>query len=105
MPNLSKQEIEIIETKLPNGLKGLYMDGIICVDSSLDTRAERESIIAEELGHYYTTEGNILDQSCIHSQKQEETARRWAYEHKVPLSALIEAYESHLDHYELINKL
>lgn len=105
MQDTLNQNIKIIETDLPPTLKGLYVDGLICISEKLKTRAEKESVIAEELGHYYTTEGDILDQTDLSNVKQEETARRWAYDFKVPLSSLVEAYEAHLDHYDLIDML
>lgn len=98
-------KIKVIETNLPRSLKGLYVDGIICLSRKLETRAEKESILAEELGHHYTSEGNILNQNDLNSAKQEETARRWAYDFKVPLSSIVEAYNSRLSHFELIDML
>lgn len=105
MQDTLNPNIKIIETNLPPTLKGLYVDGLICISEKLETRAEKESVIAEELGHYYTTDGNILDQSDLNNEKQEETARRWAYENKVPLSSFITAYNGRLSHFELIDKL
>ena len=76
MLNSLNQEVQIVETELPKSLKGLYLDGIICLSNKLKTKAEKESILAEELGHHYTTEGNILDQSNLNNAKQEESAFR-----------------------------
>ena len=38
---------------------------------------EKASVLAEELGHYYTTVGNILDQEDAGNRKQEHKARTW----------------------------
>ena len=43
------------------------------------TRRKKCCVLAEEIGHYYTTVGNILDQSNDGKRKQELQARLWAY--------------------------
>lgn len=50
--------------------------------------------MAEELGHYYTTIGNILDQSTVENRKQELKARLWAYKRLLPLDCFISAFRS-----------
>lgn len=54
------------------------------------TETEKCCVMAEELGHYYTTIGNILDQSTVENRKQELKARLWAY----PLDCFISAFRS-----------
>ena len=44
-------------------IKGLYCDGTIAISTDMKTDAEKACVLAEELGHHYTTYGNILDQS------------------------------------------
>lgn len=63
---------------------GLYADGCIWLKESM-TSIKKACVLAEELGHYHTTVGNILDQNDINSRKQERTARKWAYEKLVPI--------------------
>ena len=46
-------------------VNGLYMDGYIALDSGLDTIAERAGTLAEELGHHYTSHGNIMNMDDI----------------------------------------
>ncbi len=55
---------------------------------------EKACVLAEELGHYYTTVGNILDMSVIGNRKQERQARLWAYNKQIGLTGLIRAYEA-----------
>lgn len=74
--------------------EGLYIDGNIALSSKLQTYTKKACILAEELGHHYTTVGNILDQRNISNQKQERTARIWAYEKIVPKSAIYTALEN-----------
>lgn len=77
-------------------LKGLYCDGTIALNKNIDTSVERSCILAEELGHHYTTVGNILDPNDAGCRKQELRARLWAYNKKVGLRGIIRAYEAHL---------
>lgn len=57
------------------------------------TDKEKYCLLLEELGHYLTTYGNILDQTRIENRKQELFARRWGYEHSVTLVGIINAFE------------
>lgn len=76
-----------------DGLKGLYFDGNIAIEESL-INSEKNCILAEELGHYYTTSGNILDLSNIQNRKQELRARAWAYDKLIGLSGIISCFEA-----------
>ena len=86
--------IRIKELSLKYNLKGLYKNNKIIINSDISTEAERKCILSEEIGHHETTFGNIIDESDISNAKQELKARRWSYERLVPLSSLIEAYNS-----------
>lgn len=83
--------IETYEKSLSPRLKGLYSDKIILINRNIKSNTEKTCILAEELGHYHTSSGNILDQSNIVNRKQELIARRWSYEKLVPLSKLVQA--------------
>ena len=75
-------------------IKGLYCDNVIAVNASAKmTLSEKTCVLAEELGHYHTTVGNILDQSIVSNRKQELRARAWAYEKLLKPQSLIAAYE------------
>ena len=54
---------------------------------------EKACVLAEELGHHYTTVGNILDQSKAENRKQERRARLWAYKKMFDLVDLVSAYK------------
>lgn len=87
-----QEDIHILEKKLPiPKLKGLYTDGIVILSSDISTETEKNCILAEELGHYATNHGQIIDDS-LNSIKQERLARLWAYKRLVPLDKIIEAY-------------
>ena len=73
-------------------IKGLYCDGMIAVSENLDS-VEKACTLTEELGHHHTTVGNILDLSVVQNRKQERQARLWAYNKRIGLRGLIQAYE------------
>lgn len=54
---------------------------------------QKVCVLAEELGHYYTTVGCILDPTTA-NQKQEHRARLWAYNKLIGLHGIISAYKS-----------
>lgn len=74
-------------------IKGLYCDGTIGINKNIDTTAEKTCVLAEELGHYHTTVGNIIEQQTIEDIKQERKARKWAYDKLIGLTGLIRAFE------------
>ena len=65
----------------------------IAIRQDIDTEKEKACVLAEELGHYYTTVGDILDQSKPESRKQERQARLWAYNKQIGLIGLVRAFE------------
>jgi Zn-dependent peptidase ImmA (M78 family) len=96
------QGIDIVEIKFKGGHKGLYGDNIIAIDKKIDTDKEKTCILAEEIGHHYTTYGNILDQTSTSNRKQEKRARNYAYEKLITLNKIIEAYNNRVkNRYEL----
>lgn len=80
--------IDTYEKPMTPTIKGLYSDKVIWINKNIPTNDEKACILAEELGHYHTSSGNILDQSKISNRKQELRARTWAYERLVPLQKL-----------------
>lgn len=74
-------------------LKGLYINKNIALSDTLKTVAEKSCILAEELGHYHTSYGNILNLSNTQNAKQERQARGWAFDNQIGLQGLINAFE------------
>ena len=67
---------------------------------------EKACVLAEELGHYYTSVGNILDMTVPANRKQERQARLWGYNRSIGLFGLIKAYEHGCkDKYEIADYL
>lgn len=84
--------IRVYDFDLGDGdFDGLYMDGNIALSNKMETSVRRACVLAEELGHHYTTVGDILDQSDIGNRKQERKARAWAYEKMAPLDSIKQA--------------
>lgn len=75
-----------------SNLKGLYIDHNIALSDTLKTTAEKAAILAEELGHHYTSVGNILDPSDMYNRKQERQTRMWSYNRLIGLQGLVDAY-------------
>lgn len=50
--------------------------------------------LAEELGHHYTSVGNILDITDIQNRKPERQARLWAYNKRIGLRGLIRSFDN-----------
>lgn len=65
----------------------------IAIRKDLETSSQKTCVLAEELGHHYTTVGNILDQADTGNRKQERRARLWAYDKLIGLHGIIEAFE------------
>lgn len=76
-----------------NRIKGMYCDGTVALNTSLETDAEKKCILAEELGHHYTASGNILGNDSM-SIRQEAKGRIYAYNKLIGLSGLIRAYKA-----------
>lgn len=74
--------------------KGRIKGKRIAIRKGLSER-EKKCILAEELGHYYTGVGNILDQSIEENRKQENRGRIYAYNKVIGLIGIIDAYKNH----------
>jgi Zn-dependent peptidase ImmA (M78 family) len=73
-------------------IKGLCVGRNIAISSRLETSTEKLCVLAEELGHFFTTSGNILDQARAENRIQEARARAWAYEFLIKPQDLVAAY-------------
>lgn len=66
----------------------------IAIRKDIDTSIEKACVLAEELGHYHTSVGNILCMKGAMNRKQERQARLWAYNKLIGLTGIIKAYEA-----------
>lgn len=58
------------------------------------TETQKGCVLAEELGHYHTTVGDILDQNISENRKQERRARLWSYNKLIGLNGIVSAYKA-----------
>ncbi|MEE1085779.1 MAG: ImmA/IrrE family metallo-endopeptidase [Schaedlerella sp.] len=86
-------KVYVVEKIFKSKAKGLCKGSKIGISKDIATSNEKSCILAEELGHYYTSVGNILDLSFSQNRKQERQARLWAYNKRIGLCGLIRAYE------------
>lgn len=93
---INQSGIELIHNYIFDSvrIKGLYCNGAIALNRSVKSIKEKACILAEELGHHYTTSGNIIDQSKAENRQQEYKARLWAYDRQVGLLGIVNAYEA-----------
>lgn len=86
--------VEVIEYPfVSNRLKGIYADNHIALSKQIRTSAERITILAEELGHHYTSHGNILDTSDPKNARQEAKARLWGVRRLVSRELIMDAHK------------
>ena len=91
---IEHDSLNILELDLSevSGLKGLYYNGSVAIEQKL-TSVEKACVLAEELGHHYTSVGNIIDMEYTGNRKQERQARLWAYNKQIGLIGLVRAFE------------
>lgn len=67
----------------------------IAIRNNIPTLAKKADVLAEELGHYYTSVGRIVEQDSVNARKQERTARLWAYNKRIGLTGILKAFQNH----------
>ncbi|AZV57941.1 ImmA/IrrE family metallo-endopeptidase [Clostridium sp. AWRP] len=92
LKEVQSQGIDVIEMDIGKH-KGLYADNIIALSKNIETTKEKACILAEELGHYHKTYGEIIDKKNTSKMKQEKIARNWGYEKLIGIIQLINAFE------------
>ena len=82
----------IIKEKPLQSSNGRIYNNRIAIRHDLDT-VNKACTLADELGHYYTSTGDIIEQENTGNRKQEHRARIWAYEKLLPLQLFILAFK------------
>lgn len=67
----------------------------IAIRQTIPTLRQKADVLAEELGHYHTSVGRIVEQDNANARKQEQIARLWAYNKRIGLSGIIQGYRRH----------
>ena len=84
------EHIRVLEKQFKSNAKGLIKGNKIAIRQDIPT-VEKASVLAEELGHYYTTVGNILNQKVTGNRKQRHKVRPSAYNKLTGVSRLVGA--------------
>lgn len=84
--------LEVVEKNFKSNAKGLCKGQKIGIRKNM-SETEKACVLAEEIGHYYTTVGNILDQSGAGNRKQEMIARKWAVDKMISIEDIFRAAE------------
>lgn len=104
---LEAPDVDVIQHNFQSDrIKGLYCDGVVALNENIETSVGKACVLAEELGHHYTSTGNIIDQSNVANRKQELHARIWAYNEMIGLRGIISAHQAGCRNpYEVANHL
>lgn len=84
----------IVKEKSLLSSNGRIKGNRIAIRKDLKTTAEKACVLAEELGHYETTVGDIIDMSDPWNRKQERQARLNGYNRMIGLIGIVRAYEA-----------
>ena len=82
----------VIKEKPLQSSNGRIFNNRIAIRHDMST-VDKTCTLAEELGHYYTSSGDILDQENVSNRKQEHRARMWAYSKLLPLQFFVLAFK------------
>lgn len=83
----------IVKEKPLIGSNGRIYKNRVAIRSDIKTTIEKSCTLAEEIGHYKTTYGDITRLDSVSNAKQEHRARVYGYDIKVGLSGIIKCYE------------
>lgn len=83
--------------------KGLEK-GTVLIDNNL-TDIEKKCTLAEELGHHFTSCGNILNLKYPNASKQERKAREWACVYLIDLENFMKACNMYDNVYQIAEEL
>lgn len=73
---------------------GLIRNDVIGINRTVRRSTQKACVLAEELGHYHTTIGDIINQSSDANRKQELRARLWSYNKLIGLHGIISCYKA-----------
>lgn len=93
MQEAASDNIYIVEdADFKSDADALINGDVIGISKNVKTNRKRACVLAEELGHYHTTVGNILEQNNDRNRKQEQQARLWSYNKLIGLNGIINSY-------------
>lgn len=83
----------IVKEKPLKSSDGRIKGNKIAIRQDIKTNVEKTCVLAEELGHHYTSVGKIIDMSDFQNRKQERQARVWGYNKLIGLTGIVNAYK------------
>ncbi len=90
----TSNDVFVIENaKFRSKSDGLINGNVIGINKKICTSKKRACVLAEELGHYHTTVGNITMNATTSDKKQELRARAWAYNKMIGLNGIVNSYK------------
>ena len=84
----------VVKEKPLKNNNGRVKGNKIAIRQEINTSAEKACVLAEEMGHYHTSVGRILNQSDAENRKQELRAREWAYDRQVGLIGIVKSFRA-----------
>lgn len=88
-----KENLIVREKALVNN-DGRIRGNRIAIRKDIPTTVEKACVLAEELGHYHTSAGDIIDMQDVRNRKQELRARMWAYDSQIGLMGIVAAFNA-----------
>ncbi|MCI8609026.1 MAG: ImmA/IrrE family metallo-endopeptidase [Firmicutes bacterium] len=96
----------MVKEKPLQGTDGLQCGNRIAIRSDIERSNKKKCVLAEEIGHYMTSVGNIINQSDLDNARQEHRARVWAYHKLLSIDMIIDAAkEGYTEVYEIAEYL
>ena len=84
----------IVKEKALQSGDGRIFNNKIAIRKDIPTQIEKACVLAEELGHHYTSSGNIIDQNIVFNRQQELRARMYGYNLNIGLIGIAKAFET-----------
>ena len=75
---------------------GLIYKNRIAISDRLETSTEKACVLAEEIGHYHTAVGDIINLQDIKNLKQEQKGRLHGYNRMIGLCDIISAIDNYV---------
>lgn len=84
----------VVREKALSSSDGLIYKNRIAISDRLETTVEKACVLAEEIGHYHTAVGDIVDLQNIENLKQEQKGRLHGYNRMIGLRGIIDAFNA-----------
>ncbi len=93
LTEIEENHIKLYTCKMHEKVRGLCIGNSIVINKDIESPRELNCILAEEIGHYKTTVGNITGNS-VNDRRQEKRARVYAYDRLVGLEGILKAWQA-----------